>query len=115
MNKYKKISNKKLSDPPTPPFPLPTPGKTLRIKGMEELICLMCPESQFLDPKAEICWKTGGLYCKKLDIIVGKFDNCHEKQAPSAPGTVRKAAGKKASAKKAAPKGKKKTGAGRKG
>ena len=72
---------------------------------MEEPICLMCPESQFLDPKAEICWKTGGLYCKKLDMIVGKFDNCHEKNAPSAPGAVWKAA----------PKGKKKAGGGRKG
>ena len=40
-------------------------------------ICIKCPYSQFLDPSREICYKTGGLHCKVLDIIVGKYDPCH--------------------------------------
>lgn len=44
---------------------------------MKDLICLECPESRFLDPSTEICWKTGGLWCGKLERIVGKFDPCH--------------------------------------
>jgi hypothetical protein len=42
-----------------------------------ELICIKCPSAVFLDPKKEICYKTGGLYCKKLKQIVGKYDRCH--------------------------------------
>ncbi len=41
-----------------------------------ELICIKCPSAEFLDPKKEICYKTGGLYCKKLKQIVGKYDRC---------------------------------------
>ena len=37
----------------------------------EALICIECPESVFLDPKKEICYKTGGLWCKKLKAIGG--------------------------------------------
>ncbi|MFQ5465035.1 MAG: hypothetical protein ACE5EI_03825 [Thermodesulfobacteriota bacterium] len=44
---------------------------------MKDLICLKCPESRFLDPSTEICWKTGGLWCGRLKRIVGKFDPCH--------------------------------------
>lgn len=43
---------------------------------MKKLICLRCPFAEFLDPKKEICWKTGGLFCKKLKLIVGKYDLC---------------------------------------
>ncbi len=46
---------------------------------MTELICIKCPSAKFLDPKKEICYKTGGLYCKKLKEIVGKYDRCHVK------------------------------------
>ena len=42
----------------------------------EVLICIECPESVFLDPKKEICYKTGGLWCKKLKAIVGKYEPC---------------------------------------
>ncbi len=43
---------------------------------MVELICIRCPEAEFLDPKKEICYKTGGLFCKRLKAIVGKYDPC---------------------------------------
>jgi len=42
----------------------------------KDLFCLKCPHAVFLDPKKEICWKTGGLFCKKLKAIVGKYDPC---------------------------------------
>jgi hypothetical protein len=42
------------------------------------LICLKCAEAVFLGPK-EICYKTGGLYCRKLKAIVGKYDPCRAK------------------------------------
>ena len=42
----------------------------------EVLICIKCPESVFLDPKKEICYKTGGLWCKKLKAVVGKYEPC---------------------------------------
>lgn len=42
----------------------------------EGLICIECPESAFLDPTKEICYKTGGLWCKKLKAIVGKYEPC---------------------------------------
>lgn len=43
---------------------------------MSDLICIRCPFAVFLDPKKEICYKTGGLFCKKLKAIVGKYDAC---------------------------------------
>jgi len=49
-------------------------------------ICIKCPEARFLDPTKEICYKTGGLYCEVLKIIVGKYDPCHipeKKKGPS--------------------------------
>ncbi len=46
---------------------------------MTELICIKCPSAKFLDPKRDICYKTGGLYCKKLKEIVGKYDLCRVK------------------------------------
>jgi len=54
----------------------------------EPLICIECPESIFLDPKKEICYKTGGLWCKSLKAIVGKYEPCmkkppRRKKAPS--------------------------------
>jgi len=45
----------------------------------EALICIECPESKFLDPKKEICYKTGGLWCKRLKAIVGKYESCMAK------------------------------------
>jgi len=47
----------------------------------KEAICIECPHSVFLDPKKDICWKTGGLLCKKLKAVVGKYDPCHLKKA----------------------------------
>ncbi len=49
---------------------------------MTGLICIRCPSAEFLDPAKEICYKTGGLYCKKLKQIVGKYDRCHVKDKP---------------------------------
>jgi hypothetical protein len=51
------------------------------MRGTEitELICIRCPSAKFLDPKRDICYKTGGLYCKKLKVIVGKYDLCRVK------------------------------------
>ena len=46
-------------------------------------ICLACPEASFIDAKG-ICYKTGGLYCKRHDRIVGKYDPCCE-DAPESP------------------------------
>ena len=46
---------------------------------MTELICIKCPSAKFLDPKRDICYKTGGLYCRKLKEIVGKYDRCRVK------------------------------------
>jgi len=43
----------------------------------KDLICIRCGQAVFLDPKKEICYKTGGLFCKKLKAIVGKYDPCH--------------------------------------
>ncbi len=40
-------------------------------------ICIRCQYAAFLDPKKEICYKTGGLFCKKLKKVVGKYDACH--------------------------------------
>ncbi len=59
---------------------------------MKELICIKCPSAKFLDPKRDICYKTGGLYCKKLKEIVGKYDLCRVK----AKGGVKKTRAKKA-------------------
>lgn len=56
----------------------------------EELICINCPESKFLDPKKEICYKTGGLWCRKLKAIVGKYEPCMIK-----PKSGKKSPGKK--------------------
>ncbi len=39
--------------------------------------CIMCERATFLDPKKEICYKVGGLFCRKLKKIVGKYDACH--------------------------------------
>lgn len=36
-------------------------------------VCLICPKASFLDPQG-ICYKTGGLYCKRHERIVGKYD-----------------------------------------
>ena len=51
----------------------------------EKLICIKCPEAGFLDPKKEICYRTGGLFCKKLKAIVGKYDACHLKSSKAGP------------------------------
>ncbi|MFQ5442333.1 MAG: hypothetical protein ACE5EB_06375 [Thermodesulfobacteriota bacterium] len=51
----------------------------------EKLICIKCPDARFIDPGKEICYKTGGLYCKKLKAVVGKYDACRLKQ-PKAGG-----------------------------
>lgn len=47
---------------------------------MQKLICIKCAQAEFLDPKKEICYKTGGLFCKRLKIIVGKYDLCNIKR-----------------------------------
>ncbi len=52
---------------------------------MEDLICIRCPDAVFLDPKKEVCYKTGGLWCKKLKSIVGKYDPCRLKAARKRP------------------------------
>ncbi|MFQ5427785.1 MAG: hypothetical protein ACE5EZ_02280 [Thermodesulfobacteriota bacterium] len=39
-------------------------------------ICIRCPEARFVDPGKEICYKTGGLYCRRLRVIVGKYEPC---------------------------------------
>lgn len=52
---------------------------------MSDLICIRCAWAVFLDPKKDICYKTGGLFCKKLKTIAGKYDPCRFK-----PATVRK-------------------------
>jgi hypothetical protein len=41
----------------------------------------MCPHALFLDPRKEICYKTGGLFCKKLREVVGKYDACRIRTA----------------------------------
>ncbi|MBI5343900.1 MAG: hypothetical protein HZB83_00945 [Deltaproteobacteria bacterium] len=46
---------------------------------MNNLICIRCPHATFINPKKEICYKTGGLYCKKLKAVVGKYDPCRIK------------------------------------
>lgn len=48
------------------------------MEKMEKLICIKCDESQFLDPKKEICYRTGGLWCNRYETIVGKYDECLE-------------------------------------
>jgi len=48
---------------------------------MEESFCIMCEHARFLDPKKEICWKTGGLYCTIFERIVAKYDNCLDPEA----------------------------------
>lgn len=53
---------------------------------MTELICIKCPEAEFLDPKKEICYKTGGLFCRKLKTVVGKYDPCRIKAGGSSCG-----------------------------
>lgn len=47
---------------------------------MTGLVCINCPEARFLDPKKDICYKTGGLFCERLKKIVGKYDQCHIKE-----------------------------------
>ncbi len=47
----------------------------------KKLICIKCPEARFIDPGKEICYKTGGLFCKKLKAVVGKYDACRLKRA----------------------------------
>lgn len=49
---------------------------------MEDLICIRCEHAVFLNPKKEICYKTGGLFCRKLKAIVGKYDPCRLKDGP---------------------------------
>ncbi|MFQ5353847.1 MAG: hypothetical protein ACE5DR_02770 [Thermodesulfobacteriota bacterium] len=39
-------------------------------------ICIKCPEARFIDTTREICYKTGGLYCRRLKVIVGKYEPC---------------------------------------
>ena len=39
------------------------------------LLCIQCPDAEFPEPRS-ICYKTGGLYCKRLDELVGKYDRC---------------------------------------
>ncbi len=56
---------------------------------MTGLICIRCPSAEFLDPKKEICYKTGGLYCKKLKQIVGKYDQCRQTSSVRQTGSVR--------------------------
>lgn len=64
---------------------------------MEEDICIMCDHARFLDPKKEICWKTGGLYCTVFDRIVAKYDNCLDPEAVKKADKRRaKGAGKRA-------------------
>ena len=46
---------------------------------MDRLVCIKCPHSEFINPRKEICYKTGGLYCRKLKIVVGKYDPCRLK------------------------------------
>lgn len=49
------------------------------------LICMECGHAIFLDPKKEICYKTGGLYCRKLKAVVGKYDPCRLKAREKGP------------------------------
>lgn len=42
------------------------------------LICIRCDHAIFLDPKKEICCKTGGLFRKKLKAV-SKYDPCRLK------------------------------------
>jgi len=60
--------------------------KKLPKRGKRGPICIKCPEAVFLDPTKEICYKTGGLYCKVLEIIVGKYDPC---RLPEEKGAVK--------------------------
>lgn len=46
---------------------------------MSDMICIRCAHAVFLDPKKEVCYKTGGLFCKRLKTIVGKYDPCRLK------------------------------------
>lgn len=41
-------------------------------------IGLKCKEARFIGPN-EMCYKTGGLYCNRYNTIVGKYDQCLEK------------------------------------
>ncbi len=57
---------------------------------MSDLICIRCASAVFPDPKKEICYKTGGLFCKKLKTIVGKYDPCRIKPAAGKKGGKRR-------------------------
>ncbi len=59
-------------------------------RGDRGPICIKCHESRFLDPTKEICYKTGGLYCRVLKIIVGKYDPCHLFRAKGGNGLKKK-------------------------
>lgn len=48
-------------------------------------ICIKCCHAVFIDTTKEICYKTGGLFCKKLKTIVGKYDECKLRPAPPKP------------------------------
>jgi len=53
-------------------------------RGKYGPICIKCPKARFLDPSKEICYKTGGLYCGVLKIIVGKYEPCRLTEARGA-------------------------------
>ena len=44
------------------------------------IICIRCPKAGFLDPKKEVCYKTGGLYRGVIKTVVGKYDGCRVKR-----------------------------------
>lgn len=48
----------------------------------QPLICIKCDFAEFIAPENEIYMYTGGLYCKKSDIIVGKYEECRVKDLP---------------------------------
>lgn len=58
---------------------------------MSDLICIRCDRAVFLDPGKDICYKTGGLFCKKLKTIVSKYDPCRIKPATGKKGGKRRA------------------------
>jgi len=57
---------------------------------MKEIVCIECGHAVFLDPTREICYKTGGLYCRKLKTIVEKYGPCRLKGAARAGKRPRK-------------------------
>jgi hypothetical protein len=52
----------------------------------KETICIRCPHASFLDPRKDIRYKTGGLFCERFKEVVGKYDACRIRTAKAGRG-----------------------------